>query len=67
MKMNKVTLNQMADVLNYSISTISKALYNREEISFDTKIKIVETPKKIRLQAAQQYIKFNCYHRCYYF
>jgi len=33
MKKEKVTLKQLADLLNYSISTISKALNNSEELT----------------------------------
>jgi transcriptional antiterminator len=65
--MDKVTLKQLADVLNYSISTVFKELNDKEEISFDIKIKIVDTPKKIRGSAAQKRIKFQGCHRCYYY
>lgn len=47
MKKEKVTLKQLAELLNYSISTISKALNNSEEINSDTKLKIRAAAKEI--------------------
>lgn len=57
--MDKVTLKQLADVLNYSISTVFKELNDKEEISFDIKIKIVDTPKKLGDQRLKNVLSFK--------
>jgi LacI family transcriptional regulator len=45
--MANVNMKQLAQELNVSISTISKALKNSYEISADTKKKVLETAKKM--------------------
>ncbi|WP_292891099.1 LacI family DNA-binding transcriptional regulator [Nonlabens sp.] len=52
MKKEKVTLKQLADLLNYSISTISKALNNSEEINSHTKLKIIDAAKSMGYKIA---------------
>ncbi|QJP35176.1 LacI family transcriptional regulator [Nonlabens sp. Ci31] len=59
MKKEKVTLKQLADLLNYSISTISKALNNSEEINSDTKLKIIEAARELGYKFSQTSLKTN--------
>tara|TARA_R110000850_G_scaffold167146_2_gene292257 strand:- start:204 stop:551 length:348 start_codon:yes stop_codon:yes gene_type:complete len=43
----KGSLKQLADLIKYSISTISKSLNHSEEIKSDTKFKIMEAVKEL--------------------
>ena len=47
MKKNKVTLKQLAEKLDLSVSTISKALHNSQEISQQTTQKVLETAQEL--------------------
>jgi LacI family transcriptional regulator len=59
MKKEKVTLKQLADLLNYSISTISKALNNSEEINSGTKLKIMAAARELGYKVSKTVASIN--------
>jgi LacI family transcriptional regulator len=60
--MANVNMKQLAQELNVSISTISKALKNSYEISADTKKRVLETAKKMGYNP-NPYAGFLRYHK----